>query len=145
MLSGLGPRADRSLIPVRPKNYRSIALYAISLAESPVVLVDRQLTTDCSELGPLTQRKIRGLRNFEIRDGSVPMLGVHGHPDEMWFSENYARAAEHCAAQGWLKLCACCATRLQNERSATLDTPVPTARRGIASERATAFESPSQG
>ena len=37
-------------IPVRPKNYRSIALHAISVARDPVVLVDRKRTTDLSEL-----------------------------------------------------------------------------------------------
>jgi hypothetical protein len=89
---------------VRPKNYRRIALDAIGLASNPVVLVNGRLTTDFSEAGPLTQRKIRGYRDFEIRDGDSPILGFHDHPDEMWVSEAHAAVAQHCASQGWLKI-----------------------------------------
>jgi hypothetical protein len=91
-------------IPVLPTNYRRIALYAISVAADPVVLVNRQRVQDFSEAGPLTQKKIRPLRNFEIRDGESPILGFHDHPNEMWVSEAYAAVAEYCASQGWLKI-----------------------------------------
>jgi len=92
------------LIAVLPKNYRSIALHAISVAQDPVVLVDRERTTDFSERGPLTQRGIRACINFEVRDGSRAILGFHDHPSEMWVTETYACVAEYCAEQGWLKI-----------------------------------------
>jgi hypothetical protein len=38
------------LIPVRPKNYRSIALAAIALATDPVVLMNRRRISDYSTL-----------------------------------------------------------------------------------------------
>jgi hypothetical protein len=92
------------LIPVRPKNYRSVALYAIQAAQTPVVLVNHEPITDFSESGPLTQNGIRRMRDFEVRDGDKPILGFHDHPDEMWVAEPQASIAEHCQAQGWLKI-----------------------------------------
>jgi hypothetical protein len=92
------------LIPVSPKNYRRIALYAISVSLQPVVLGDKQRITDFSETGPLTQKGIRKFINFEIRDGLDPILGFHDHPNEMWIAENYADVVEYCASQGWLKV-----------------------------------------
>jgi len=92
------------LIPVLPKNYRSIALYAVSAAAEPVVLVDRTPIADFSEHGPLTQKRIRSLKDFEVRDGDAPIVGFHDHPDEMWVSEAYAHVAQHCEAEGWLKV-----------------------------------------
>jgi hypothetical protein len=52
----------------------------------------------------VTQKGIRRCRNFEVRDGAVPILGFHDHPNEMWVAEDYRALAEHCAAAGWLKL-----------------------------------------
>jgi len=98
-----GSRDDHA-IPVMPKNYRRIALYAIGVAESPVVLVNRRRVEDFSEQGPLTQKKIRSYRDFEIRDGTSPILGFHDHPNEMWVSSAYESVARHCASQGWLKI-----------------------------------------
>jgi hypothetical protein len=95
--------ADFQLIPVWPKNYRRIALYAIEQAEAPIVLVDGKRTNDFSDSGPLTQRKMRRYINFEIRDGESAILGFHDHPREMWIAENYAALARYCQAQGWLK------------------------------------------
>lgn len=91
-------------IPVLPKNYRKIALCAIERAESPVVLVDGICTNDFSEAGPLTQRKIRSCKDFEIRDGESPILGFHDHPNEMWITGGYAVLAMYCQARGWLKI-----------------------------------------
>ena len=91
-------------IPVLPKNYRSIALHAISVAANPVVLVNRQPVTDFSERGPLTQRGIRSYTDFEVRNGTEPILGFHDHPNEMWVTVPYSHVAEHCAKQGWLKI-----------------------------------------
>ncbi|HEU6450557.1 MAG TPA: hypothetical protein VFT57_03995 [Gemmatimonadaceae bacterium] len=104
MLFGSAKKRRTAWIPVRPKNYRRIALYAIGVAGSPVVLVNGRPVTDFSEAGPLTQRKIRGYRDFEIRDGDSPILGFHDHPDEMWVTETHAAVAHHCASQGWLKI-----------------------------------------
>jgi hypothetical protein len=93
-----------NLIPVLPKNYRRIALHAIQSAVEPVVLVNQKRVEDFSEAGPLTQRGIRALRNFEIRDGSRPILGFHDHPSEMWVCASHADVAQYCAMQGWLTI-----------------------------------------
>src|SRR5689334_20765618 len=95
--------ADK-LIPVLPKNYRKIALYAIQVARNPVVVMDRKQVSDFSEAWPLTQRGIRHCRNFEVRDGSTPILGFHDHPDQMWVAGQYIHIAQHCADKGWLKI-----------------------------------------
>lgn len=92
------------LIPVLPKNYRKIAMYVISVSSEPVVLGDKKIITDYSEVGPLTQKGIRKFINFEIRDGTKPILGFHDHPNEMWVSEIYADVAKHCETEGWLKI-----------------------------------------
>jgi len=91
-------------VPVRPKNYRQIALYAVSRAASPVVLMNRKRVEDFSEAGPVTQKGIRGCRDFEILDGGASILGFHDHPDEMWVAESYVAIAEYCSAQGWMKI-----------------------------------------
>jgi hypothetical protein len=91
-------------IPVLPKNYRRIALAAIERAADPVVLMNGKRVTDFSQTGPVTQKGIRECRDFEVRDGSVSILGFHDHPNEMWVAENYRPLAEHCAAEGWLKV-----------------------------------------
>lgn len=91
-------------IPVLPKNYRSIALHAISIVTKPVVLMDGKSIDDFSEQGPLTQRGIRSCIDFEVRDGTKPILGFHDHPNEMWVTVSYAFVAEYCANEGWLKV-----------------------------------------
>ena len=83
---------DTRWIPVLPKNYRSIAI------------VNKKLVTDFTESGPLTQKKIRSFKDFEIRDGLIPILGFHDHPNEMWIDERYKNLAEHCEKQGWLEI-----------------------------------------
>ena len=90
------------LIPVLPTNYRRLALAAIAVAAEPIVLMDRALVTDLSEDGPVTQSGIRSCRNFEIRDGSTPILGFHDHPNEMWVVERHRGLAEQCEAEGLL-------------------------------------------
>lgn len=92
------------LIAVLPKNYRHIALHALSVAAEPVVLMDRRSVEDFSERGPLTQGGIRRCINFEVRDGNTPILGFHDHPNEMWVSSTYSHVAEYCASQGWLEV-----------------------------------------
>ena len=96
--------AREKWIPFLPKNYRRIALHAISVATQPVVLMDRKLILDFSEQGPLTQNGIRSCTNFEIRNGAEPILGFHDNPNEMWVTEPYAFVAEYCANEGWLKI-----------------------------------------
>jgi len=91
-------------VPVRPKNYRRIALYAIGRAASPVVLMNGKRVEDFSEAGPVTQKGIRECRDFEILDGAASILGFHDHPDEMRVAESYVAIAEYCAAQGWMKI-----------------------------------------
>ncbi len=92
------------MIPVLPKNYRRIALHAIGMAVSPVVLMDGKRIEDFSESGPLTQKGIRPCIDFEVRDGATPMLGFHDHPNEMWVAAGYRALAEHCQNEGWLKI-----------------------------------------
>ena len=92
------------MIAVLPKNYRSIALYAIGAAHVPQVLVNRRRIEDFSDRGPLTQAGIQTLQDFEIRDGTVPILGFHDHPNEMWVSHHYRNLAEHCQKEGWLTI-----------------------------------------
>jgi len=94
----------RGWISVAPTNYRRIALRAIEAAHDPRVLCDRREVTDFSEAGPLTQRGIGGCRDFEIRDGAVPILGFHDHPREMFVNEAYAEFARFCAEKGWLRI-----------------------------------------
>ncbi|GAA6142367.1 hypothetical protein [Hydrogenophaga sp. 5NK40-0174] len=91
-------------ITVQPKNYRQIALCAIEHARQPVVLLNGRPTTDFSESGPLTQRNILDVRDFEVRDGQNPMLGFHDHPDQMWVCTDYAALLAQCVEQGWLYL-----------------------------------------
>jgi hypothetical protein len=92
------------LIPVLPKNYRSICLRAIELASYPKVMMDKQAITDFPEQGKLTQEYIRNCVNFEIKDGNVSILGFHDHPKEMWINENYQDFANYCELQGWLRI-----------------------------------------
>jgi len=94
----------RPLIPVLPKNYRSIILHAVSVAKQPCVLANHQAVTDFSEQGPLTQKNILGLRDLEVRDGARPILGFHDHPNQMWVSADYTEFASHCQSKGWLKV-----------------------------------------
>ena len=96
--------AHEKWIPVRPKNYRSIALHAISIASQPLVLMNRNPVADFSERGPLTQSGIRRCTDFEIRNGAEPILGFHDHPDEMWVTVPYASVAHYCAEKGWLRI-----------------------------------------
>jgi hypothetical protein len=70
-------------IAVLPKHYRAIVLEAIASFPDVTVWVDEHRCDDFSEAGPLTQRGIAGMRNFEIRTGSTPILGFHDHPREM--------------------------------------------------------------
>jgi len=91
-------------IPVRPKNYRSIALAAIARSADPIVLMNGERVSDYSTSGPITQKGIRSCRNFEVRDGATPILGFHDHPDEMWIDAAYQDLAEHCAREGWLRI-----------------------------------------
>jgi len=92
------------MIAVRPKNYRAIALRAIEAAKVPVVLMNKRAISDFSENGPITQQGIASCRNFEIRDGTEPILGFHDHPREMWISQTYAEIARDCSEAGWLKV-----------------------------------------
>ncbi len=92
------------MIAVLPKNYRAIALRAIEAAQSPVVLMNKKAVTDFSESGPITQKGIAACRDFEVRDGSIPILGFHDHPSEMWVSTTYKLVAQDCAEAGWLKV-----------------------------------------
>ena len=91
-------------IPVLPKNYRSIVLYAINSLENPEVLLDGKKVVDFTDQGPLTQASLSKCRNLEVRDGKEGVLGFHDHPREMWVSEVYRYIAIHCAEQGWLKI-----------------------------------------
>jgi hypothetical protein len=89
---------------VWPKNYRRIALYALETADEPILLVNGKRETDFSETGPLTQKRMRRMIDFEIRDGVEPILMFHDHPNEMGIAENYESLARHCEEEGWLRI-----------------------------------------
>src|SRR5207237_9079580 len=80
---GKSARTRERWIPVRPKNYRRIAIYAIENTVNPVVLMNRRRVNDFTESGPLTQKGIRTCQGFEIRDGAAPILGFHANPAEL--------------------------------------------------------------
>jgi hypothetical protein len=92
------------LIPVSPKNYRSIVLHAIATVADPKVYMDGCLITDLSERGPLTQRRLKKCIDFVVRNGGQDVLGFHDHPREMWITIDYGEIAEFCEKEGWLKI-----------------------------------------
>jgi len=93
------------LIPVLPKNYRRIALFPIEASVRPAVLMDRHQIDDFSESGRASRKRGFVLAVvFEVRDGSTPILGFHDHPNQMWVAAGYRSLAEHCAAEGWLRI-----------------------------------------
>ncbi|MGI9290828.1 MAG: hypothetical protein ACR2QG_06090 [Gammaproteobacteria bacterium] len=92
------------LIYVEAINLRAISMQAIHEIQKPIVMLDSETVKDYSERGPLRRRRIAEAEDFEIRDGSHPVLGFHGGPDQMWFSDRYTKICEHCAKQGWLTL-----------------------------------------
>ncbi len=96
--------AQKRFVAVLPKNYRKIAMYAISVARQPIVIMDGKHVFDFSEQGPLTQRGIAACRNFEILDDRDPILGFHDHPEEMWIAPDWGLVASECATNGWLKI-----------------------------------------
>jgi hypothetical protein len=77
---------------------------AIELAENPVVLVNGIRITDFSSTGPLVRKKFNTFIDFEVRDGTSPIVGFHDHPREMWIDEAYADFAVYCSNQRWLKI-----------------------------------------
>ena len=90
------------LIPVLPKNYRSISLRAIDVANDPHVFMDQTEVFDFTDRGNLTQQGISSCANFEIKDGSVGIVGFHDHPNQMWVNKEYEVFANECQSQGWL-------------------------------------------
>jgi hypothetical protein len=99
-----GRRKRSKVIPVRPKNYRSICLRAIETSKEPHVYFNGKEVSDFSEQGSLTQRALRECRDFAILDGKEHVLGFHDHPDQMGISAAYEELALFCEAQGWLKV-----------------------------------------
>lgn len=91
-------------IPVWPKNYRSICLHAIGSFSDPKVIMDKELVTNFSDQGKLTQKGICACTNFEIRGDNIGILGFHDHPDEMWVNEKYQDFATYCERRGWLRI-----------------------------------------
>jgi hypothetical protein len=92
------------LIPVRPKHYRAIVLEVLATIPDATVWVDGGRCEDVSEAGPLTQRGIAALRNFEMRTGSSPILGFHDHPREMWVAREFRSLAERLQDLGHLEI-----------------------------------------
>ena len=92
------------LIPVRPKHYRAIVLEVLAAVPSASVWLDGWRCDDLSERGPLTQRGIAGLLNFEIRAGGSSILGFHDHPDQMWIDGDFESLAERLQALGHLTI-----------------------------------------
>lgn len=92
------------MIPVLPKNCRSIVIRAIEISENPLVFIDNVRISDFSTLGPLTRKNFMTFTDLEVRDGAMPIVGFHDHPREMWINGSCMDFAEYCSRQGWLKI-----------------------------------------
>ena len=92
------------LIHVDASNLRAISVYAIHEVKKPIVMLDSETVQDYSERGPLRRRRIAEAEDFEVRDGGHPVMGFHGGPEHMWFSDRYTEICEYCQQQGWLKI-----------------------------------------
>ena len=92
------------LISVRPKHYRAIVLEVLAAVPNASVWLDGWRCDDVSERGPLTQRGIAGLLNFEIRAGGASILGFHDHPDQMWIDGDFESLAKRLQALGHLTI-----------------------------------------
>jgi hypothetical protein len=92
------------LIRIEPSNLRAISVYTIHEVKRPNVMLDSQTVEDYSERGPLRRKRITEAEDFEIRDGSHPVMGFHSGPSEMWVSDRYYNIAKHCEKQGWLTI-----------------------------------------
>ena len=93
-----------ALIAVRPKHYRAIVLETLAAVPDATVWVDKRRCEDFSEAGPLTQRGIAALRDFEIRTANVSIVGFHDHPREMWIDGEFRSLAERLRALGHLAI-----------------------------------------
>jgi hypothetical protein len=91
-------------IAVLPKHYRAIVLEVLASFPDVTVWVEEHRCDDFSEAGPLTQRGIAGMRNFEIRTQGTPILGFHDHPSEMWIDSEFRALAERLHDLGHLKI-----------------------------------------
>ena len=97
-------RVRMDLIPVRPKHYRAIVLEVLASFPDVTAWVDTQRCDDFSEAGPLTQRGIAALRDFEIRSAGRSVLGFHDHPREMWIDGAFMDLAERLQTLGHLTI-----------------------------------------
>jgi hypothetical protein len=68
------------------------------------VWADKRRCDDFSDAGPLTQRGIARLRDFEIRTGNTLILAFHDHPSEMWIDDDFQALALRLAELGHLKI-----------------------------------------
>lgn len=93
-----------SWIAVLPKHYRAIVLEVLASFPDVTVWVEDVRCEDFSEAGPLTQRGIAAMRNFEIWTESTPILGFHDHPREMWIDSTFRALAERLDDLGHLRI-----------------------------------------
>jgi hypothetical protein len=92
------------MIAVLPRHYRAIVLEVLASFPGVTVWVDKRRCDDFSEAGPLTQRGIARLRDFEIRTENTPILGFHDHPREMWMNGDFHALAQRLAELGHLRI-----------------------------------------
>lgn len=92
------------LIGVRPKHYRAIVLEVLRSFPDATVWVDLRRCEDLSEAGPLTQRGIARMRDFEIRTEHASILGFHDHPREMWIGGEFGDLAQRLADLGHVRI-----------------------------------------
>jgi hypothetical protein len=92
------------VIPVRPRHYRAIVLEVLAAVPDATVWLDGRRCDDLSEQGPVTQRGIAALRDFEIRAGGSSILGFHDHPDQMWVDGEFEGLALRLQALGHLQI-----------------------------------------
>jgi hypothetical protein len=93
------------LIPLLPKHYRAIVLEVLADFPGATVWIGKQRCDDLSETGPLNQRGMARMRDFEIRTGAgTPILGFHDHPREMWMGAEFRQLAQRLSDLGHLKI-----------------------------------------
>jgi hypothetical protein len=92
------------LLKVKPIDLRSMTMYAMGELAKPIVMIDGDAVRDYTSNGPLTQERVSAARDFEVRDGSVPVLGFHGDPSQMWVNNSYRGIAVFCQSQRWLEM-----------------------------------------
>ena len=93
-----------TMVRIQPEDLYAISNYAIGQLKKPLVLLESCTIKDYSKYGPLRKQSLKAAQDFEIRDGSTPVMGFHSGPGNMWANQQYGEIVTHCERQGWLKI-----------------------------------------